>query len=160
MLSNGSLAIRAEKFKLFNHAAILCQDCSARITKLFKFRNFRLTWCLHRKKKFRTIFIVTATELKYILPCSVNVRSHKYPNCELRIWHLNTFFYSQACWLPLALCHSDTGLTGSVQHSQMSLGNIRKSWSKFRTKLLRRLNISINFVTCEIRQILLCDQYK
>jgi len=160
MLSDGSLVIRAEKFKLFNHAAILCQDCSARITKWLSFVISDLRDDYIVKKKFRTIFIVTATELKYILPCSVNVRSHIYPNCELRIWHLNTFFYSQACWLPLALCHSDTGLTGSVQHSQMSLGNIRKSWSKFRTKLLRRLNISINFVTCEIRQILLCDQYK
>ena len=28
---------------------------------------------------------VTATKLKYILPCSVNVRSHKYPKCGLGI---------------------------------------------------------------------------
>jgi len=49
------------------------------------------------KKYFRTIFIVTATKLKYILPCSVNVRSHKYPKIGLRIWHLNAVFYSQAC---------------------------------------------------------------
>jgi len=157
MLGIGSLAIRAKNFKLFNHAAILCQDCSQRITKWFKFSNFRLTWWLLRKKNFfRTIFSVTATKLKYILPCSVNVRSHKYPKCGLRIWYLNAFFYSQTC----PLCHSDTGLTGSVQHSQMALGNIRKSWSKFRIKILRRLNIQIKFVTCENRQILLCDQYK
>ena len=31
MLRNGSLAVRAETFKLFNHAAILCQDCSLRL---------------------------------------------------------------------------------------------------------------------------------
>jgi len=36
-------------------------------------------------KKIRTIFRVTATKLKYILQCSVNVRSHKYPKCGLRI---------------------------------------------------------------------------
>jgi len=38
-----------------------------------------------KKKYFRTIFSVTATKLKYILPCSVNVRSHKYPKCGLHI---------------------------------------------------------------------------
>jgi len=38
-----------------------------------------------KKKYFRTIFSVTATEVKYILLCSVNVRSHKYPKCGLRI---------------------------------------------------------------------------
>ena len=104
MLSDGSLAIRAEKFQLFNRAAILCQDNSHRITKWFKFRNFRHTWSLLREKKyFRTIFSVTATKLKYILTCSVNVRSHKYPKCGLRIWHLNAVFYSQACLLPLTL---------------------------------------------------------
>jgi len=146
MLSDGSLAIRAEKFQLFNRAAILCQDNSHRITKWFKFRNFRHTWSLLREKKyFRTIFSVTATKLKYILPCPVNVRSHKYPKCGLRIWHYLT---SECSLLQSSLlattcphCHSDTGLTGSVQHSQMALGNFRKSWRKFREKILRRLNI-------------------
>ena len=38
-----------------------------------------------KKIYFRTIFSVTATKLKYILTCSVNVRSHKYPKCGLRI---------------------------------------------------------------------------
>ena len=37
------------------------------------------------KKKPRTIFSGTDTKLKYILPCPVNVRSHKYPKCGLRI---------------------------------------------------------------------------
>jgi len=38
-----------------------------------------------KKKYFRTIIKATATKLKYILQCSVNVRSHKYPKCGLRI---------------------------------------------------------------------------
>jgi len=37
------------------------------------------------KEYFRTTFSVTVTKLKYILSCSVNVRSHKYPKCGLRI---------------------------------------------------------------------------
>jgi hypothetical protein len=37
------------------------------------------------KKYFRTIFFVTAMKLKYILPRFVNVMSHKYPKCDLRI---------------------------------------------------------------------------
>ena len=45
----------------------------------------------------KRMFSLTATKLKHILQCSVNVRSHKYPKCVLRIWHLNAFFYSQAC---------------------------------------------------------------
>ena len=37
------------------------------------------------KKYFRKFFSVTATKLKYILQCCVNVRSHKYPKIGLRI---------------------------------------------------------------------------
>ena len=36
-------------------------------------------------KIFKTIFSVTATKLKYILLCSVNVRSHKYHKFGSRI---------------------------------------------------------------------------
>jgi len=44
--------------------------------------DIRDAYCV---KNFGTIFIVTARKLKYNLPCSVNVRSHKYPKCGLRM---------------------------------------------------------------------------
>jgi len=51
MLGNGSLAIKTEKFKLFNHGAILCQDCSS--PELLNDSSFVIwhTWCLLSKKK-------------------------------------------------------------------------------------------------------------